>query len=79
MNTIPMPGCPTYSGPRHEAVPDAGDSLSRLIFMTVIAKSRVYGPGVVGTKRLGHRRFNSVSVFGVALRDARRTVLRVRP
>ena len=20
-----MPGCPTYSGPRHEAVPDAGD------------------------------------------------------
>ena len=26
MNTIPMPGCPTYSGPRHEAVPDAGDT-----------------------------------------------------
>ncbi|KAI0261306.1 hypothetical protein BGY98DRAFT_1104466 [Russula aff. rugulosa BPL654] len=21
-----MPGCPTYSGPRHEAVPEAGDS-----------------------------------------------------
>ena len=21
-----MPGCPTYSGPRHEAVPDAGDT-----------------------------------------------------
>jgi hypothetical protein len=26
MNTIPMPGCPTYSGPRHDAVPDAGDN-----------------------------------------------------
>ena len=25
MNTIRMPGCPTYSGPRHEAVPEAGD------------------------------------------------------
>ena len=25
MNTIRMPGCPTYSGPQHEAVPDAGD------------------------------------------------------
>ena len=25
MNTILMPGCPTYSGPQHEAVPDAGD------------------------------------------------------
>ena len=28
MNTIMMSGCPTYSGPRHEAVPDAGDILS---------------------------------------------------
>ena len=26
MNTIRMPGCPTYSSPRHEAVPDAGDN-----------------------------------------------------
>jgi hypothetical protein len=25
MNTIPMPSCSTYFGPRHEAVPDAGD------------------------------------------------------
>ena len=25
MNTIMLPGCPTYSGPQYEAVPDAGD------------------------------------------------------
>ena len=25
MNTVVMPGCPTYSGPRYKAVPDAGD------------------------------------------------------
>ena len=30
MNTMRMPGCPTYSGPRHEAVPDAGDITSLL-------------------------------------------------
>jgi hypothetical protein len=30
MNTITMPGCPTYSGPRHEAVPDAGDTISKI-------------------------------------------------
>ena len=26
MNTVRMPGCPTYSGPQYEAVPDAGDN-----------------------------------------------------
>ena len=31
MNTIRVPGCPTYSGPQHEAVPDAGDKSSAIM------------------------------------------------